>query len=75
MRSIRRRFEELKRKNVDAGDYLNLVRAVKSQNFSKDMISRWFNKLIGKDEYVSKDKRRLIEHLVKLSGRSEDNDS
>lgn len=73
MRSIKRRYRELQRKNPDLSDYMNLIRAIKNQKFSKDIISRWFNKLINESEYDRKDKRDLIAHLVKLSNTHEDN--
>ena len=44
MRSIQARFENFKEKNKNIGDYIVLMRAVKDQKFSKQMISRWFNK-------------------------------
>ena len=37
-----------------------------------DMISRWFNKLVEKDDYDKKDKKALIQHLVNLSKTSEE---
>ncbi len=73
MRSIQRRFEAFKSKNPNLSSYVVLSHAVKQQRFSRDMISRWFNKLVEKDDYDSKDKRKLIQQLWKLSNDAEDN--
>ena len=73
MKSIERRFEMFRAKDSNVGDYIILARASKNQRFSKDMISRWFNKLVPKDDYDSADKKSLIESLAKLSERSEEN--
>ena len=72
MRSIQRRFSNIRDKNINLGDYIVFARAVKGQGFSKDMISRWFNKLVEKDDYDKKDKKALIQHLVNLSKTSEE---
>ena len=47
--------------------------AVKQQRFSRNMLSRWFNKLVEKDDYERSDKKKLVEHLSKLSSGVEDN--
>ncbi len=72
MRSIQRRFETLQQKNGDLSTYTNFAKAVKQQNFSKNIIARWFNKLVEKDDYNKKDKKKLIQDLWELSkGREE----
>ncbi len=74
MRSIQRRFETFQQKNRDASTYINFAHAVKQQGFSKNILARWFNKLVKKDDYDKKDKKRLINHLWELSkGREESN--
>jgi hypothetical protein len=37
------------------------------------MIARWFNKLVDKDDYDPKDKRKILAHLTNLSNCAEDN--
>lgn len=73
MKSIKARFEEQKKKNPGHGDYICLVNAVRGQNFTKNMIGRWFTKLVPKDEYAKKDKKSLIDQLVAHSKCAEDN--
>lgn len=73
MRSIERRFEIYKQKNSDLGDFTILMRTVKGQKYSKDTISRWFKRLVKKDDYSPSDKRHLMNELLKLTNLSEDN--
>jgi len=72
MRSINRRFEEFKKINKNLSDYINLARAVRGQNFTRNMISRWFYILISKEEYGEKDDVDIITHLAKLTKLPED---
>ena len=72
MRSLNRRFEEFKQTNTNLSDYMNLAKAVRGQNFTRNIISRWFHKLISKDEYGKKDDIDLITHLAKLTKLPED---
>ncbi|MGB2580623.1 MAG: hypothetical protein WBC83_02915 [Minisyncoccia bacterium] len=73
MRSIERRFEIVKGKNKGVGDYINFAKTVKNQNFSKEMIRRWFTKLVPKEDYDQRDKKQLMGHLANLSSGAEDN--
>lgn len=73
MRSLKALFEVQKRKNPNHGDYICLVNAIKRQNFTKDIIGRWFTKLIPKDDYAKKDKKSLIDQLVAHTKCAEDN--
>ena len=67
MKSIERRFNNIKEKNIDCSSFLIFSKAVNEQKFSKDMIHRWFNKLVNSDDYERKDKRNLLIHLNNLS--------
>lgn len=71
MRSIERRFKNLKERNPSLGDCINFMKAVRGQNFGKDMIGRWFNKLVDKNEYDTSDKKALISQFVDASRKSE----
>jgi predicted RNA-binding protein YlxR (DUF448 family) len=70
MRSIERRFNKFNNKNPGLSTYINFSQAIKGQKFSKDLISRWFNRLVEKEDYDKKDKRGLIDYLVNLSNHS-----
>lgn len=70
MRSIQRRFNSFQIKNREFSSFINFTKAIKGQKFSKDMIRRWFNKLVEKEDYDKHSKNRLIKHLVNLSKRT-----
>lgn len=67
MRSIFARVNRIKEKAPNFGDYLVLTQAIQGQGFSRDIISRHFNKLIPKNDYDPKDKKSLINQLVQIS--------
>lgn len=73
MKSIQRRFKIYQNKNPYLGDYINLMKTVYGQKYSKDTISRWFTKLVNPDEYNESDKRYLINVLCETSNMSQDN--
>ena len=75
MRSIERRLEMYKEKNPYLGTFTILMRTVKGQKYSKDTISRWFEKLVEKDDYSPSDKRHLMGELLKLTNYPEDNEN
>ena len=67
MRSIERRFKKIAEKNPVWSSYICFAEAVKSQCFSKQTMSRWFNKLVEKDDYTRSEKRQVLYYLVNLS--------
>lgn len=73
MKNLKFHFHKCQEKHPSASSYLNFARAVKGRRFSKDAISRWFTKLVEKDDYDKRDRKQLIAHLAKLSNPLEDN--
>jgi hypothetical protein len=67
MKSIERRFKLVEEKNPFLGSYICFAQTIHGQNFSRPVISRWFNKIVEKGGYSKSDTRRLIENLVCLS--------
>jgi hypothetical protein len=67
MRSIQRRFSNLQEKRPRLSSVMNFGTAVSGQGFSKEMIYRWFGKLVEKEDYEGRDKRAILQHLVLLS--------
>ena len=67
MKDIKFRFEEMKEKYPNNGDYFNFRRAVENQNFSEKAISLAFGKLVDKNEYERKDRIKLIDQLTRAS--------
>jgi len=73
MRSIERRFNDLQKKRPELSSFMNSTHAVRGQGFTKDAISRWFNKLVDKDDYSNSDKKELLQHIISLTNEPEDN--
>ena len=73
MRSIERRFNNIKKQNPKWSDYLCFAEAVKAKNFSKQMLHKWFAKLVDKNDYDRKDKKAILGQLEDLSNGVEDN--
>jgi len=67
MRSLERVFLKIKRGNPYWPDYICFAEAVDGRKFSKRTISYHFNRLVDKNDYSRRDKKDIIEHLVKLS--------
>lgn len=72
MKSIQRRFERIANKNIFLSTYICFTLAISRQKFSKQTISKWFNKLVHQDEYDKNDKKSLIAHAVQLTNEPED---
>ncbi len=71
MRSIERVFNKVRKENPYLSDYICFAEAVEGRNFSRQTIARYFNKLVDKDDYDSKDKKELLQQLFELSQGSE----
>lgn len=72
MRSIQRRFYKFKSQNPLLSSYTIFSKTIKHKQFSKDTISRWFNKIVEKADYDRKDKRKLVQYLCKFSNTPEE---
>ena len=73
MKSIERRFNNIKKDNPYWSTYICFAEAIKNQNFSKQTLHRWFNKLVDKNDYSKSDKRAILSHLDALTKYAEDN--
>jgi hypothetical protein len=69
MRSIERRFkkEQSKTDNINSSSYIIFGRTIADQGFSKKQITKWFNILVEKDDYLKEEKKELIRQLVDRS--------
>ena len=67
MKSIERRFNNLRKKEPGWSDSPCFSMAVYCQRFSRQAIHRWFNKLVDKDDYASDEKRDILEGLVEAT--------
>ena len=72
MRSLERRYKNIEKKNPVWSSYLCFVEAVRKQNFTKRIMSKWFRILVDPDDYSRTDKRDILKHLYSLSNSVED---
>lgn len=68
MKSLQRRFRKEQR-NQNQSSIVSFYGAVIGGNFSKQMIQRWFNKLVSKDDYDKGNKKEIINDLHLLSNK------
>ena len=73
MKSMERKFRKIQEKNPYWSSYVCFFSAIDGQNFSKQTIVRWFNRLVEKDDYSSSDKKGILFHLYTHSKTPEDN--
>lgn len=73
MRSVKRRFKNIQRKNLDWSSYTCFFKAIERQNFSVQTIPRWFNKLVEKDDYALEEKKAILANLYDATKCTEDN--
>jgi hypothetical protein len=67
MKSLERRFQNITEKSPSSSSYICFAKAVKGQNFNKQTIHRWFQKLVDKDDYERSEKKAILAHLDNLS--------
>ena len=67
MKSIERRFSNVKERNPSWSSYICFAAAVEGQRFGRQAIHRWFHKLVDKTDYMGGEKRGILEHLVALT--------
>lgn len=67
MKSLKARFNKIAEKTPLWSSYICFAQAIRSQRFSKQSISRWFGKLVEKDDYAKSDKKPILKHLNELS--------
>ncbi|PWB38376.1 MAG: hypothetical protein C3F02_04375 [Parcubacteria group bacterium] len=73
MKSIERRFAKIRGRNPYWSSYVCFFSAIEGQNFSKQAIARWFNKLVEKGCFSPKDKKGILAHLYTPARPPEDN--
>jgi len=67
MKSIERRFNNIKKGNPYWSLYLCFTEAIKNQNLSKQTLHRWFNKLVDKNDYSRSEKNGVLGFLDTLT--------
>ena len=67
MKSVKRRFQNIVKRNPNLGSYLCFTKAIEEQGFGKQTIHRWFQKLVDENDYAKNEKRALLAYLDNLS--------
>ena len=67
MRAIRRRFNRISNDNQGWSSFICFEETVRGQGFTHDAIRRWFNKLVGRDDYDRHDKIILVRGIYELA--------
>lgn len=72
MKSLERRFQAIRERNPYWGDLICFSEAVARQNFQPQIVARWFNQLVDKNDYLPRDKKDILIQLNNLSKSVED---
>lgn len=67
MKSLERRFNNISQLNPYWSSHTCFAEAIKDQNFSRKIISYYFNRLIERDDYDRADKKQILAHLFSIS--------
>lgn len=65
MRSLERRFKIISQKNPHLSSLICFEHATAGQGFQKRTLYFWFNRLVEKEDYDQKEKRRILQELAK----------
>lgn len=67
MRSIKARFNQQQSNNPYWSSLTCFLEAVRGQKLSKDMISRWFYKIVSKDDYCKDEIKSILKNIYKAN--------
>jgi hypothetical protein len=67
MKSVKRIFNKVKKRNPLWSDYICFAEAVRGKKFSRKTIVRHFNSLVDKGDYAKGEKKDILKFLVELS--------
>ena len=73
MLSIQIKFNTISTKNPNLSSYVCFAKAVSGLRLNRQTIHRWFYKLVDREDYDTKDKKELFDHLEVLSNPAVDN--
>lgn len=73
MRSVHARYKIIQRNLPSTySSYICFARAIKHQRFSYELISKWFNKLVDKEDYRQRERNDIVVYLHRLSNTPEE---
>lgn len=67
MKSIERRFKGISARHPAWSTYTCFAEAILGTNFTLRIIKYWFNRLVDKKDYDTKDKKRIVAHLISIT--------
>jgi hypothetical protein len=67
MKSIKRKFINLLEKHPDWSTFTCFTETVYEQNFNRDSICTWFNRLVDKEDYDLVAKKEILKFLNKAT--------
>ena len=71
MRSIKHRFKQFNTQDNCWSSYICFAVTITGQQFDMRAVRKWFNKLVDKDDYDSKDRLQILFHLEDLTNSTE----
>jgi len=63
MRSVKRRFNQIRRRFPYWSSYLCFAEAIKDQGFSNRVVHYWFNRLVSRDDFSEEERLKILRHL------------
>lgn len=67
MKSFREFFEESKAQHPEWGTYIHLCRVLQESGADREEITQLFKDYMIEDEFLRKEKKELIDYLVKIA--------
>lgn len=64
MKSVRRPFDKLIEDNPCLSSYTCFTKQISKGNYGKGTISRWFYKLVDREDYLASEGRAILKYLV-----------
>ena len=67
MKSLSRRFQIFENKNPLYSSWTNFCLSIEKQNFSNQILKKWFSKLVPTDDLSDCSKNELLQHASHLN--------
>jgi hypothetical protein len=67
---MKKDFEIIQKKYPNLSSAMCFIKLVKIGKWNRTSVLKWWNKLVNKDDYVGKEKREIIDWIVKTQLKS-----
>jgi len=71
MRSLKEKFNETIEKHPFWSTYISFAVSITGQNYPKEMVRKWFTKLVDRDDYALEEKRQIFLSVLTLLKKEE----